>query len=83
MSVYRELDPMVDHGTQFAFKGKRQHIAKVDMPNIVYTNQHIDIEILHGSRDPLIIPDTVKITFNFDITSTDKARSVMNNKGRE
>ena len=83
MSVYRELDPMVEHGTQFAFKGKRQHIAKVDMPNIVYTNQHIDIEILHGSRDPLIIPDTVKITFNFDITSTDKARSVMNNKGRE
>ena len=82
MSVYGELDPMVEHRTQFAFKGKREHIAKVNMPNIAYPNQHIDIEILHGSRDHVIIPDTVKITFNLDITSTDKARSVVNNVGR-
>ena len=24
MSIYGELDPMVEHRTQFAFKGKRQ-----------------------------------------------------------
>ena len=82
MSVYGELDPMIEHRTQFAFKGKREHIAKVNMPNIAYPNQHIDIEILHGSRDHVIIPDTVKITFNLDITSTDKSRSVLNNVGR-
>ena len=82
MSVYGELDPMIEHRTQFAFKGKREHIAKVNMPNIAYPNQHIDIEILHGSRDHVIIPDTVKITFNLDITSTDKARSIVNNVGR-
>ena len=82
MSVYGELDPMVEHRTQFAFKGKREHIAKVNMPNIAYPNQHIDIEIPHGSRDHVIVPDTVKITFNFDIESTDKARSVANNVGR-
>ena len=51
------------------------------MPNIAYPNQHIDIEIPHGSRDHVIIPDTVKITFNLDIESTDKARSVVNNVG--
>ena len=82
MSVYGELDPMVEHRTQFAFKGKREHIAKVNMPNIAYPNQHIDIEIPHGSRDHVIVPDTVKITFNLDIESTDKARSVVNNVGR-
>ena len=82
MSVYGELDPMVEHRTQFAFKGKREHIAKVNMPNIAYPNQHIDIEIPHGSRDHIIVPDTVKITFNLDITSTDKARSFVNNVGR-
>ena len=48
------------------------------MPNIAYPNQHIDIEIPHGSRDHVIIPDTVKITFNLDIESEDKARSVVN-----
>ena len=82
MSVYRELDPIVENRTQFAFKGKREHIAKVNMPNIAYPNQHIDIEITHGSRDHVIVPDTVKITFNLDIESIDKARSVVNNVGR-
>ena len=82
MSVYGELDPMVEHRTQFAFKDKKEHISKVNMPIIKYPGQHIDIEILHGSRDHVIIPDTVKITFNLDTESTDKARSVVNNVGR-
>ena len=82
MSVYGELEPMIKHRTQFAFKGKREHVAKVNMPNIAYPNQHIDIEIRHGSRDHVIIPDAVKITFNLDTTSTDKVHSVVSNVGR-
>ena len=82
MSIYGELDPMVEHRTQFAFKGKKEHIAKVNMPNIAYPNQHTDIEIPDGSRDHVIIPGTVKITFNLDVESADKARSVVNNVGR-
>ena len=82
MSVYGELDPMVEHRIQFAFKGKREHIANVNIPNIAYLNQHTDIEIQHGSRDHVIVPDTIKITFNLDIESTNKACSVVNNVGR-
>ena len=52
------------------------------MPNIANSSQQINIEIPHGSRDHVIVPDTVKITFNLDIESTDKARSVVNNVGR-
>ena len=81
MGVYGELDPMVEYRAQFAFKGKREHIAKVNMPNIPYLNQHIDIEILYGSRDHVIVPDTVKISFNTDTESTDKARSIVKNVG--
>ena len=73
---------MIEHRTQIAFKGKREHIAKVNMPNMTYPSQYIDIKIPHGSRDHVIIPDTVKITFNLDIKSTDKSRSVVNNVGR-
>ena len=73
---------MIEHKTQFAFKGKREHIDKVSIPNIAYPNQHTDIEIPHGSRDHVIIPDTIKITFILDITSKDKTRSVVNNVGR-
>ena len=36
VSVYGELDLMVEHRTQFAFKGKREHIAKVNIPNIAF-----------------------------------------------
>ena len=74
MSVSGELNPMVEHRTQFAFKGQREHIVQVNIPNIAYPSQHIDIEIPHGSRDHVLIPSTVKITFNLDIESTDKAR---------
>ena len=45
MSVYGELDPMVEHRTQFALNGKREHIAKVNIPNIAYPSQHIDTDI--------------------------------------
>ena len=72
MSVYREIDPMIEHRIQLAFKGKREHIVKVNIPNIAYPSQHIDIEISHGSADHVTVPDTVKITFNLDIESTDK-----------
>ena len=50
MSVYKELDPMTERLTQFAFKGKREHITKANTPNIAYPTQHIDTEIPHGSR---------------------------------
>ena len=73
---------MVKHRIQFASKSKREYIAKVNIPNIAYPSQHIDTDISHGSRDHVIIPGTVKITFNLDIESTDKARSVINNVGR-
>ena len=82
MSVYGELDPMVEHRKQFAFKGKRERISKVNIPNIAYPSQNIDIDIPHRSRDHVIIPDTIKITFSFGIELTVKARSVVNNVGR-
>ena len=49
---------------------------------MVYQNQHIDIEIPNCSRDHVIVSDVVKVTFNFDIESTGKTLSVVNNLGR-
>ena len=75
-------EAMIKHRTQFAFKGKREHIATVNTPNIAYLGQHFKIIIPQGSADHVIVPDTVKITFDLDITSTDKTRSIANNVGR-
>ena len=44
-----------------------------------YPSQHIDIETQHGLRNHVVIPNTVKITLNLNIESTDKTRSVVNN----
>ena len=82
MSIYEELDPMVEHRISRAFDGKGEHIVKVIIPNMAYPGQHIDIEIPHSSRDHVIVSDTVKFTFNFNITSTGKARSVAGNLSR-
>ena len=73
---------MVEHRTQFAFKGYREHIAKVNMPNMTYPNQHIDVKMPHDSRDDVIVPNTVKIKFNLDIEPTAKTRGIVNNLGR-
>ena len=67
MSAYGELDPMIEHRTQLAFKGKREHMAKANTPNIAYPNQHMNIEIPYGSTDHVILPDTLKMTFNLEI----------------
>ena len=80
--MYGELNPEPEHRTQFAFKGNRKHIVKVNIPNIGYPNQHIDVEIPAGSLDQVIVPDTLRITFNLEVGSKDKTRSVVNKVGR-
>ena len=82
MSVYGELDLMVEHWTQSTFKGNREQIAKVNMLSITCPSQHIGIETLHGSIDHKTVPDTIKITFNLDIESTGKPRNIVKNAGR-
>lgn len=52
------------------------------MVKLIYRNQHIDVEIPYTSRHHFIVEDTVKITFNLDIESTSKTRSLMNNAGK-
>ena len=82
MSVYGELNSMAEHRIQFAFKGRREHITKTNTPNIAYPTQHIDIEIPKGSKDHVIVLNSVRITFNLETESKDKQRSVVNNVGR-
>ena len=73
---------MIKHRTQFAFKGKREHIGTVNTPNIAYPGQNFKIITPQGSADHVIVPDTLKITFDFELTSTDRTRSVANNVGK-
>ena len=77
---------MLERRTQFTFKSKREHIAKVNIPNLPYSNKQINIYIPHGSSDhcgqAVIVLDTVKIMFNLENESADKVHSIADNTGR-
>ena len=77
MSIYGVLDPMSEYRTQFAFKRKGEHKAKVKLSNRANLSQKINIEIPYASRDHVIVLGTVKITFNIDIESTGKTVSII------
>ena len=62
MTMYGELHLMPEHRAHFAFNDKREHLSKVNIPNLANPNQHIDIGLSHGSRNHVIVPDTIKIT---------------------
>lgn len=81
MSNYGEVYFMPKQRMKCTFIGKREHIAKVKISNKAYSSQPIDIPIPHGSRNHVIVPDTVRIMFNLDIESTDKTRSSIKNVG--
>ena len=49
MSIYGEPDLIPEKITQFVFKGRS--IAKVDISDMIFPNEHIDMEIRHGSRE--------------------------------
>ena len=61
MNSYGELNPEAEKRIQFAFKGKREHMIKVNKPNMAFPGQHIDIEITRGSRDHGNVPGTLKL----------------------
>ena len=60
MSVYGEY-PAKENRTQFASKGKGEHIAKVNIPYIAYRSQRVGTERPQGSKDHVVIPNTIKL----------------------
>ena len=59
MSINGELNPMAEHRISKAFDDNREHIIKPNTTSIAYPDQHIDIEILNGSRVHVMVPDTI------------------------
>ena len=82
MSTYRSLDLLLQNRAQFPFKGKKEHIAKENRPNLAYLKHCIDPEIPYGSRDHVVLPEAIKIKVNLEIYSTEKTRCVVNNVGK-
>ena len=76
------MDPESNR-VQWAFKGLREHVVKMNSPPNAYPDQEIYIEIPRGSEGDVIIPQIPNVSFNLDIESSkDKARTAVNNVSR-
>ena len=76
------MDPESNR-TQWAFKGLREHVVKMNTPNIASPGHEIYIEIPTGSEGDVMIPQIPQVTFNLNVESSkDKARTVVNNLSR-
>ena len=78
ISAYSELDFLSQNKIEFVIKVEQKDTAKVNIPKLVYPNQHTDVGIPHGSRDHFIVKNILRITFNLYIVSTNKTSSVIN-----
>ena len=78
ISAYSELDSLSQNKIEFVIKVEQKDTAKVNIPKLVYPNQHADVGIPHGSRGHFIVKNILRITFNLYIVSTNKTSSVIN-----
>lgn len=69
---------MPEYRTNLLLK-KREKISKINIVNITYLNQHIDIEITHGSKNHVIVRGIANITFNIEVQSTNIVCSIVKN----
>ena len=69
---------MPEYRTNLLLK-KREKISKINIVNITYLNQNIDIEITHGSKNHVIVPGIANITFNIEVQSTNTVCSIVKN----
>ena len=66
-----------------SYKGKREHIVTLNVPNQGYPGQVIMVEIHQGSLDSTVVQDSQVLTFDLDLESSkNKTRSLTTNMGR-
>ena len=81
-STYGELDMKGERRIQWAFKGKRAHMVMTNTPATGHPNTTISIEIPRGAPEHVIVPGSLRVTFDLNLTSAKKGRSIVNNVGR-
>ena len=64
--MFREIRSYDRTQDTIYLQGHKRTYDKGQHDNIAYPNQHINIEMPHGSIDHVLVPDTVKITFNLE-----------------
>ena len=66
----------------FALKGLRQHIIKTNNPSTISPDELLTVRFPDLKENQVIIPSTMKLTFNISLGGTDVNRTLVGNLGR-
>ena len=82
MEVGNKLNPQRSYRKGFALKGISQHIIKTNNPSTIGPDELLTVRFPDLKENQLIIPSTMKLTFNISLASTDVNRTLVKNLGR-
>ena len=82
MEVGDKLNPQRSYRKGFALKGLHQHIIKTNNPSTFGPDELLTIRFPDLKENQVIIPGTMKLTFNIPLAGTDVNRTLVGNLGR-
>ena len=82
MEVGNRLNPQRSYRKGFALKGLCQHIIKTNNPSTIGPVELLTVRFLDLKENQVIIPSTMKLTFNISLVGTDVNRTLVVNLGR-
>ena len=82
MEVGDKLNPQRSYRKGFTLKGLHQHIIKTNNPNTISPDELLIVRFPDLKENQLIIPSTMRLTFNISLVITDLNRTLVKNLGR-
>ena len=82
MEVGDRLNPERSYRKGFALKGLCQHIIKTNNPSTIGPDELLTVRFPDLKENQVIIPSTMKLTFNISLEGTDVNRTLVGNLGR-
>ena len=82
MEVGDKLNPQRSYRKGFALEGSHQHIIKTNNPSTISPNELLTVRLPDLKENQVIIPGTMKSTFNITLAGTDVNRTLVGNLGR-
>ena len=83
MEVGDKLNPQRSYRKGFALKGLHQHIIKTNSPSTIRPGELLTIRFPDLKENQVIIPGTMKLTFNITLVGTDVNRTLVENIRKE
>ena len=82
MEVGDKLNPQRSYRKGSALKGLHQHIIKTNNPSTIRPDELLTVRFPDLKENQVIIPSTMKLTFNISLAGTDVNKTLVGNLGR-